>query len=77
MHAEQSVRISIKDNGAGIPENIQGKVFDPFFTTKPIGTGTGLGLSLAYQTIKKHRGNILLCSDGENGTEFIIDLPIA
>jgi len=77
VHAEQSVRISIKDNGAGIPENIQGKVFDPFFTTKPIGTGTGLGLSLAYQTIKKHRGNILLCSDGENGTEFIIDLPIA
>lgn len=76
IHADQSVRIIIKDTGPGIPQNIQTKVFDPFFTTKPIGEGTGLGLSLAYQTVDKHQGKISLCSDGQNGTEFMIDLPI-
>lgn len=64
-----------KNTGTGIPQQIQDKVFDPFFTTKPIGTGTGIGLSLAYQTVKKYQGNIFLRSDGQSGTEFIIDLP--
>ncbi|MGD1866044.1 MAG: sensor histidine kinase [Phormidesmis sp.] len=72
----EPIRVSIKDTGPGIPEQIQTKVFDPFFTTKPVGEGTGLGLSLAYQTINKHQGKISLSSDGRSGTEFIIDLPI-
>jgi len=75
-YSDTSIRVSIKDTGPGIPEQIQTKVFDPFFTTKPVGEGTGLGLSLAYQTINKHQGKISLRSDGRSGTEFIIDLPI-
>ncbi|WP_027844044.1 sensor histidine kinase [Mastigocoleus testarum] len=71
----KSVRIRIKDNGPGIPLNIQEKLFDPFFTTKPIGKGTGLGLSISYSIVKKHKGEIEVISEPGKGTEFIIMLP--
>ena len=52
------IEISVKDNGNGIPQKIMDKIFQPFFTTKPTGQGTGLGLSLSYDIIKAHGGNI-------------------
>jgi len=69
------VIISVKDNGNGIPDSIKDKIFQPFFTTKPTGQGTGLGLSLSYDIIKAHSGEIKLISKEEKGTEFIIQLP--
>jgi two-component system, NtrC family, sensor kinase len=70
------VWIEIADNGCGIPPAIRSRIFDPFFTTKPIGTGTGLGLSLSYGIIKKHRGRIDVQSEEGAGTVFRIELPI-
>jgi two-component system, NtrC family, sensor kinase len=67
--------ISIKDNGTGIPKEIIDKIFQPFFTTKPTGQGTGLGLSLTYDIINAHDGNIKVLSEEGQGTEFIITLP--
>ena len=67
------VRILISDTGKGIPSNLLNKIFDPFFTTKP--KGIGLGLSIAYQIIKKHEGTIQVRSEWEKGTTFDIRLP--
>ncbi|HCY63408.1 MAG TPA: ATPase [Oxalobacteraceae bacterium] len=72
----QHVWIEIKDNGAGIPKDIQSRIFDPFFTTKPIGAGTGLGLSLSYGIVQKHHGNIEIDSEPGVGSIFRIILPI-
>ncbi|MCZ2397216.1 MAG: hypothetical protein LC100_11830 [Chitinophagales bacterium] len=69
------VEISVKDNGNGIPEKIKDKIFQPFFTTKPTGQGTGLGLSLSYDIVKAHGGEIKLNSKEGEGTAFIIQLP--
>lgn len=70
------VTISIKDNGSGIPQEVQDRIFDPFFTTKPVGKGTGLGLSLCYQiVVKGHKGRIRCISNTE-GTESIVELPV-
>lgn len=71
-----NVVVSIKDNGTGMDEVTKKKVFDPFFTTKDVGEGTGLGMSIAYNTIKKHNGSISLESVLGEGTEFIIKIPI-
>ena len=68
------VEISIHDNGIGIPNKILDKIFQPFFTTKPTGQGTGLGLSLAYDIIKTHKGELLVKTLEGEGTEFIIVL---
>lgn len=73
---EQFVRISLKDNGTGMDEKTQKKLFEPFFTTKDVGEGTGLGMSIAYNTIKKHNGNIKVNSELGVGTEFILEIPI-
>lgn len=70
------IKVSIKDNGSGIPLEIQSKLFDPFFTTKPVGQGSGLGLSICYQIIEKHSGSIEVISELGGGTEFIISLPV-
>ncbi|HEX5152486.1 MAG TPA: ATP-binding protein [Parafilimonas sp.] len=70
------VEIRVKDNGNGIPQNIVDKIFQPFFTTKPTGSGTGLGLSLAYDIIKAHGGEIKVESRENIGSIFIINLPV-
>jgi signal transduction histidine kinase len=70
------VFISVKDNGNGIPQKVLDKIFQPFFTTKPTGQGTGLGLSLSYDIIKTHGGEIKVETKESEGTEFIIQLLI-
>jgi two-component system, NtrC family, sensor kinase len=70
------IEITVKDNGPGIPAEIVDKIFQPFFTTKPTGQGTGLGLSLAYDIVKAHGGEIKLEPSEEYGTEFKIYLPL-
>ena len=72
----EHVQISVADTGCGIPENIVKRIFDPFFTSKPVGQGTGLGLSLSYGIIKKHRGKIDVTSEVGKGTVFTITLPV-
>lgn len=76
MNDNDHIRIKIRDNGHGIPDQIQERIFDPFFTTKPVGKGTGLSLAIAYQIIQKHQAEIQVNSSENNGTEFIIILPI-
>ncbi|BAZ15723.1 two-component sensor histidine kinase [Calothrix sp. NIES-4071] len=72
-----SVIISIADNGIGITPEVQQRLFDPFFTTKPVGVGTGLGLSISYQIIVDRHGGKLHCtSEPGKGTEFVIEIPI-
>ena len=80
------IEISVKDNGNGIPQKILDKIFQPFFTTKPTGQGTGLGLSLSYDIVKAHGGELKVETKEarpdepvgrEDGTTFIIELPIA
>ncbi|HEY6976760.1 MAG TPA: two-component regulator propeller domain-containing protein [Chitinophagaceae bacterium] len=68
------VEIKVSDNGTGIPQKITDKIFQPFFTTKPTGQGTGLGLSLAYDIIKAHGGEIKVETKEGEGTKFIIQL---
>ena len=70
------VEIKVEDNGNGIPKNIIHKIFQPFFTTKPTGEGTGLGLSLSYDIIKAHGGEIKVDTKEGEGSEFIIQLPL-
>ncbi|GAB4290135.1 MAG: hypothetical protein Fur0025_24840 [Oscillatoriaceae cyanobacterium] len=72
-----TVAICIKDNGQGIPEDVQTKLFDPFFTTKPDGKGTGLGLSISYQiVVEKHRGVLKCVSYPGESTEFWMEIPV-
>jgi signal transduction histidine kinase len=68
--------VRISDNGSGIaPENLK-RVFEPFFTTKPVGSGTGLGLSLSYSIVNKHGGRIEVASKPGVGTVFTVRLPV-
>jgi len=69
------VLISVKDNGNGIPKKVLDKIFQPFFTTKPTGQGTGLGLSLSYDIVKAHGGELNVKTKENEGTEFTIILP--
>jgi len=69
------IQISVKDNGNGIPDSIKEKIFQPFFTTKPTGQGTGLGLSLSYDIIKAHGGNLSLVTKVDKGSTFTFNLP--
>ena len=73
---KNSVMISFRDTGCGIPSENADKIFDPFFTTMPVGKGTGLGLSITYSIIKHHEGVILVESAVGKGTSFTIKLPI-
>ena len=70
-----NVEIKVADNGNGIPQKVLDKIFQPFFTTKPTGQGTGLGLSLSYDIIKAHGGEIKVTTEENEGSEFIISLP--
>ncbi|WP_448111839.1 ATP-binding protein [Pseudomonas lini] len=72
----ETVSIEVADTGIGIePDNLQ-KIFDPFYTTKPVGQGTGLGLSLSYGIVKKHRGDISVRSEVGVGSTFRVELPV-
>jgi two-component system, NtrC family, sensor kinase len=73
--ADGMVEVRISDTGCGIPEENRSKIFDPFFTTKDVGKGTGLGMNIAYNIIKKHDGDIRVESTVGKGTTFIIRLP--
>jgi two-component system, NtrC family, sensor kinase len=68
------VIIIVSDNGSGIPQKVFDKIFQPFFTTKPTGQGTGLGLSLSYDIIKAHGGEIRVKTKEDEGSEFIITI---
>jgi len=69
------VEIRVKDNGNGIPQKVVDKIFQPFFTTKPTGQGTGLGLSLSYDIVKAHGGELKVETEEGKGSKFIILLP--
>jgi two-component system, NtrC family, sensor kinase len=68
------IEIRVRDNGGGIPGNVKDKIFQPFFTTKPTGQGTGLGLSLSYDIIKAHGGEIKVDSKEGEFTEIVIQI---
>jgi signal transduction histidine kinase len=72
---QPGIKISVKDNGPGIPAHIVDKIFQPFFTTKPTGSGTGLGLSLSYDIVKAHGGELKVETKEGVGSEFIITIP--
>ena len=78
---DKGIEIKVKDNGKGIPKNIVDKIFQPFFTTKPTGEGTGLGLSLSYDIVKAHGGELMVettpAPSEKAGTVFTISLPMA
>lgn len=69
------VEIKVKDNGNGIPQKVLDKIFQPFFTTKPTGQGTGLGLSLSYDIVKAHGGELKVNTKEGEKSEFVIQLP--
>ena len=71
----QTVKISIRDSGRGIPGNSKKKIFDPFFTTKDVGKGTGLGLSISFGIVEKHNGSIAVNSESGKGAEFVVSIP--
>jgi len=69
------IEIHVEDNGNGMPQKILDKIFQPFFTTKPAGQGTGLGLSLAYDIVKAHGGELKVETKEKDGSEFVIIIP--
>ncbi|MDA8138558.1 MAG: ATP-binding protein [Desulfobacteraceae bacterium] len=71
-----SVVVTISDTGCGIPPQNIPKIFDPFFTTKEVGKGTGLGMNIAYNIVKKHHGAIEVQSEVGKGTTFTVRLPV-
>lgn len=73
---EEHAYIKIRDNGTGMDANTKKRLFEPFFTTKDVGEGTGLGMSISFNTINKHNGHIHVNSEMGVGTEFIIELPL-
>jgi len=73
---EDSIEIRVSDNGNGVPQKVIDKIFQPFFTTKPTGQGTGLGLSLSYDIVKAHGGEISIETKEGEGSVFMITLPL-
>jgi signal transduction histidine kinase len=67
--------VMISDNGGGIPEDVRDKIFNPFFTTKPTGEGTGLGLSMSFDIVKQHGGELSFQTELDKGTVFCLSLP--
>ena len=75
-YAGDLIRVSVSDNGSGIPEKVLQRIFDPFFTTKDVGKGTGLGLSISFGIVKDHGGAIRAESREGEGTAFTVELPV-
>jgi two-component system NtrC family sensor kinase len=75
--AEGKVQIRVEDNGPGVEAEILPRIFEPFFTTKPVGTGTGLGLSLCYSIVMHHKGKIWYEASALGGACFVVELPLA
>ena len=73
---KDKIEIKVKDNGNGIPQKVLDKIFQPFFTTKPTGQGTGLGLSLSYDIVKAHGGELKVETQEGEGSEFTIQLAV-
>ncbi len=73
---DDTIKVSVKDDGPGIPPAIKPQIFDPFFTTKDVGKGTGLGLSVCLGIISEHGGKLIVQSEQGKGAEFIIELPV-
>jgi two-component system NtrC family sensor kinase len=73
---DNDICVYFSDTGSGIPEEILPKIFDPFFTTKNVGQGQGLGLTVAYDIVKKHGGTISVESDVGNGSTFTVSIPV-
>jgi signal transduction histidine kinase len=71
-----TIKIEIRDNGIGIPDELKNRIFDPFFTTKAVGKGTGLAMSISYQIVEKHQGKIEVFSVFGQETTFAIELPV-
>ncbi len=69
--------IKVKDNGVGIAEKDQSRIFEPFYTTKEVGSGVGLGLSISFSIIERHKGKLTFVSQSGVGTEFTISLPLS
>ncbi len=76
-HDPTHIIVAISDTGSGIPKESLKKIFDPFYTTKPVGKGTGLGLNMVYNIIKRHRGSIHVKSDLGKGTTFTLRIPLS
>ncbi len=70
------IRVTLTNNGPSIPEENQKRIFDPFYTTKEVGEGTGLGLSICYGIVQEHGGNIFVRSSPDEGTTFVVELPV-
>ncbi len=69
------IKISIRDSGIGMTEEVKHKIFEPFFTTKDVGEGTGLGMAIVFKIIEEHKGKIEVISEPGKGAEFILTLP--
>lgn len=74
---DERVRVTVSDNGPGIPDEHLLRIFDPFFTTKPVGKGTGLGLSISYGIVEQHGGRLSAHNAAGGGAEFVLELPKA
>ena len=72
---DPDIVVTIEDDGCGMPPDVLERIFDPFFSTKKAGEGMGLGLSLSYQMVKNHGGDIRVESEADKGTCFWISLP--
>jgi signal transduction histidine kinase len=76
MRDGESIRLSFADNGPGIPDEIKNRIFDPFYTTRDVGSGAGMGLTVAYDIISAYGGTIDVNCPEEGGAVFTITLPI-
>ncbi len=76
LEEDESVTVTIRDTGCGIPNEHLNRIFDPFYTTKPVGEGTGLGLSISFGIVERHGGTIRVETRVDEGTTFTVTLPI-
>jgi len=75
-HGRDRIVVECRDNGRGIPPEVQKDIFKPFFTTKEVGKGTGLGLYVSHEIIRKHKGSISVTSEPGKGSAFTVEFPL-